>query len=152
MHQKPRSPKEALFDKHLVQEILLSGATISVIIFGTWYVLYHFLVARGIMDITLARGYIMALMVFVQNIHVFNCRSEYTSCFNISIKNNPLVVIGASVCIILQIIIMEVPALGKILNTGSIPFIHLLVLFIISLTILVVMELYKYFYQKRSSK
>ena len=101
------------------------------------------------MDITLARGYIMALMVFVQNIHVFNCRSEYTSCFNISFKSNPLVVIGALACIILQIIIMEVPALAKILNSGSIPFIHLVILFVISLSILVVMELYKYFYNRR---
>ena len=149
MHQKPRSPKEALFDKHLVREILIAGFTISVIIFGAWYVLYHLFVAKGLMDITLARGYIMALMVFVQNIHVFNCRSEYTSCFNISFKSNPLVVIGALACIILQIIIMEVPALAKILNSGSIPFIHLVILFVISLSILVVMELYKYFYNRR---
>ena len=152
MHQKPRSPKEALFDKRLIREILLSGITISVIIFSTWYVIYHMFVEKGLMDITLARGYIMALMVFVQNIHVFNCRSEYTSCFAVSIKGNPLVVIGAIFCIILQVIIMECPALAKILNTGSIPFSHLTVLFIYSLTILVVMEVYKYISNYRSKK
>ncbi len=152
MHQKPRSPKEALFDKRLIREILLSGATISVIIFSTWYVLYHMFVEKGLMDITLARGYIMVLMVFVQNIHVFNCRSEYTSCFAVSIKNNPLVVLGAIFCIILQIVIMECPALAKILSTGSIPFSHLMVLFIYSLTILVVMEVYKYISNYRSKR
>ena len=152
MHQKPRSPKEALFDKRLIREILLSGATISVIIFSTWYVLYHMFVEKGLMDITLARGYIMALMVFVQNIHVFNCRSEYTSCFAVSIKSNPLVVLGAIFCIILQVIIMECPALAKILNTGSIPFNHLMVLFIYSLAILVVMEVYKYISNYRSKR
>ena len=43
------------------------------------------------MDVEIARGYIMLLMVFMQNIHVFNCRSEKQSAFKVPIKKNKLI-------------------------------------------------------------
>ena len=46
------------------------------------------------MNVPTARGYIMALMVFIQNIHVFNCRSEHASAFKVPLKNNRLIVFG----------------------------------------------------------
>ena len=91
----------------------------------------------------MARGYIMALMVFIQNIHVFNCRSEKKSAFSISLKSNPLIIIAFASSIILQIIVMEVPLFSKFLQTVSIPPIHLLYLFILAMTILFAMEIYK---------
>ena len=39
MKEKPRDPKESLFDKELFQEILVSGLTIGLIVFGLWYYL-----------------------------------------------------------------------------------------------------------------
>jgi len=95
------------------------------------------------MDVSMARGYIMALMVFIQNIHVFNCRSEHRSAFSIPISNNWLIVVGVVVSIVLQVVVMEVPFLSNFLQTVSIPFIHIIYLFIIALMILVVMEIYK---------
>jgi len=85
----------------------------------------------------------MALMVFIQNIHVFNCRSEHRSALSVPIHNNWLIVAGVTASIILQIIVMEVPFLSNFLQTVSIPFIHLVYLFIIALLVLVVMEIYK---------
>ena len=70
----------------------------------------------------MARGYIMVLMVFIQNIHVLNCRSEKTSAFKMPLKNNPLVIITIISTIILQLIVMSN-------NT---------------LSILIIMEIYKY--------
>ena len=57
----------------------------------------------------MARGYTMALMVFIQNIHVFNCRSEKNSAFSIPLKSNALIIVAFISSIILQIIVMEVP-------------------------------------------
>lgn len=56
-----------------------------------------------------ARGYTMALMVFLQNIHVLNCCSETNSIFKRDFKSNKLVLVTIVSSIILQIIIMEVP-------------------------------------------
>ena len=97
------------------------------------------------MDVSTARGYVMALMVFIQNVHVFNCRSERKSAFSVPIKRNKLIAIGVICSILLQIIVMEVPFMSKFLQTTSIPFSHLLLLFIVSLVVLVALELYKEF-------
>jgi len=139
MKEKPRNPKEPLFDKHLFQEILISGGIIGLIVFAVWY----FLVRTVGMDISLARGYIMALMVFIQNVHVFNCRSEKKSAFSVPLKSNKLIVGGVVVSIFLQIIVMEVPLFSKFLGTSSIPFIHLAYLLLMALIILVAIEIYK---------
>ena len=85
----------------------------------------------------------MALMVFIQNIHVFNCRSESKSAFSIPLKNNYLIVGGVIVSVLLQIIVMEVPFLSRFLKTTSIPLFHLIILLLISLTILLMMEVFK---------
>ena len=85
----------------------------------------------------------MALMVFIQNIHVFNCRSERNSAFTVPLKSNKLIVVGVICSILLQIIVMEVPLLSKFLQTVSIPPINLIYLFLLSSTVLIIMEIYK---------
>ncbi len=139
MNEKPRSPSEPLFDKLLIQEIAVSGLFIGLIVFLVWFILLK----EFNMDTTLARGYIMALMVFMQNIHVFNCRSEKKSTFKISLASNWFVSIAVFSSIGLQILIMEVPFLSHFLSTESIPVNHLILLLLAALPILVVMELFK---------
>ena len=51
-------------------------------------------------DLLTARSIVMLLMVFIQNIHVFNCRSEKQSAFKVSIKSNPFVVISVIMIIL----------------------------------------------------
>lgn len=139
LKEKPRKPKESIFNKELLQEIIVSGLIIGGVIFVVWFLM----IKKYNMDIDVARGYIMALMVFIQNIHVFNCRSEHKSAFAVSIKNNKLIFIGVLISISLQIIVMETPVLSSILHTVSVPMIHLVYLFLIALSILVVIEIYK---------
>ncbi|MBQ9072054.1 MAG: HAD-IC family P-type ATPase [Bacilli bacterium] len=140
MKEKPRNPKEPLFDKSLFQGILTSGITIGIVVFIVWY----FLIKKVGMEESVARGYIMALMVFIQNIHVFNCRSEKKSAFSIPLKKNKLIVGGVICSIILQVIVMEVPFLSNFLKTSSIPLIHLILLFLIASFVLLVLEIYKH--------
>jgi len=139
MKEKPRDPKEPLFERNLFQEIIMSGAVIGIIVFIVWY----YLVKELGMDIVSARGYIMALMVFIQNVHVFNCRSERNSAFSVPLKTNKLIVVGVLCSVLLQVVVMEVPFLSKFLQTTSIPIIGLIWLFLISLFVLIIMEIYK---------
>jgi magnesium-transporting ATPase (P-type) len=137
--EKPRNPKESIFDKSLVREILVSAAVIAAVVFAAWWFFLNVL-HMGVME---ARSYAMCLMVFIQNVHVFNCRSEKRSAFTVSITKNPIMLFGIAGTILLQIVVMEVPFFSKILQTVSIPPLQILGLFGISLIILVVMELYK---------
>lgn len=139
MKEKPRNPQEPLFDKSLLHEILVSGLLIGLIVFVLWI----FLIKGIKMEVTTARGYIMALMVFIQNIHVFNCRSEKNSAFSVSIKSNKLIAVAFISSIILQVVVMEVPLFSKMLQTTAISLFSLLYLFILSLLVLIVMEVYK---------
>lgn len=145
LKERPRDPDEQLFNKTLLQEVLLAGIVIGLIVFIVWFFLIDILK----MPETIARGYTMALMVFLQNIHVLNCCSETNSIFKRDFKSNKLVLVTIVSSIILQIIIMEVPVLSNFLKTTSIPLLHLFYLFLISFIILIVMEIYKYFIRKK---
>ena len=139
MKEKPRDPSESLFDKILFEEILISGITIGVLVFGLWY----YLIKHIGMNPTIARGYTMALMIIIQNIHAFNCRSEKKSVFSIKINSNYIFLWGVLGSIVLGLLVLEFEPLSIILKTHSIPLTHLLGLFAIASIILVVMECYK---------
>ena len=140
MKEKPRSTKESLFEKELVKQILLSGTFIGVLIFIVWYILIN----NFHMEVAHARGYVLALMVFIQNMHVLNCRSESKSVFENGFKQNKFVLFTIVGTIILQMIVMEVPVLSRFLQTYDVPNLHLVILFVVSLPIILIMEMYKY--------
>jgi len=141
MKEKPRDPKSSLFDKELITEILISGITIGLIVFGLWY----YLIKINGMETSLARGYVMALMIIIQNIHAFNCRSEKKSTFTIPVGSNPIFIVGVIGSVLLGLAVMEIPFLSVFLKTHSIPFVHLEILFLLGAIIFIVMELYKLF-------
>lgn len=144
MKDKPRNPNESLFEKELVIQILISGLFIGIIVFILWSLLMKY----G-MDVRVARGYVLAFMVFIQNIHVINCRSERKSIFENSFVTNPFVLFTIIGSILLQILVMEVPILAKALQTTQVPVLHMIILFLLALPILTVMEIYKYFKKRK---
>ena len=141
MKEKQKNSSASIIDNSLLKQILTSGLVIGLLVFIVWY----FLINVAKMEVSIARGYIMLLMVFMQNIHVFNCRSEKTSAFKVSVKNNPFVVIGVITCIILQIIVMEVDVLATFLQTSPVPIIDVVMLFLVASIVLIIIELYKEF-------
>lgn len=138
MSEKPRSTEESLFNKELFTEIIISGSFIGIVVFVVWMML----LGRGI-EVSTARGYIMILMVFMQNIHVLNCRSEKDSTFKISLLSNPMLIITIVGTILLQIIVMEVPIFSTFLKTSVVPYVDMFELLLFSSLTLVVMEIYK---------
>ena len=139
MEEPPRNPDEPLFDKSLFREVAIAGLTIGIVVFATWYYLINVIH----MDTNVARGYIMALMVFIQNIHVFNCRSEKHSALSVPITSNKIILFGVLASVLLQVIVMEVPVLSAFLSTTSVPVLHMIYLFLIGTTVFFVLEFYK---------
>ncbi|MBR3377738.1 HAD-IC family P-type ATPase [Candidatus Saccharibacteria bacterium] len=139
LREKPRNPKESIFDKTLLHKILFSSAIITAAIFG----LYYYLINVTKVDVVVARSYTMCLMVFIQNVHAFNCRSEKQSAFKIPLRSNPVFLFGIAGTIILQLIVMEVPFLSNFLQTISMPPALIAQFFVYALSILIAVELYK---------
>ena len=141
-----RKSSNNIFDKQMIEQILVSGLFMGIISF----IVFVILIKKFDMQVSTARGYVMALVVFMQNMHVLNCRSEYLSVFNNPIKNNVFVLFSIISAIILQIIVMEVDMFSMFLQTTSIPFVHLIFLFLASLPILLIMEMYKEIKKKKN--
>ena len=139
MHQKPKQPSEALFDKKLFSSIIVAGLSVGLI----GFILWEFLLNTLNMDVYLARGYIMTYMVLVQNILSLNCRSETKSIFKISIKSNYLMVYGVIFSVALHFVIMHFSFASEFLKTPEIPFIHVIYLFILASLLTVIVEIYK---------
>jgi len=139
MKEKPRDPKENLFDKELFSEILVSGISIGVIVFGLWF---YLLKVVG-MDTGIARGYVMALMIIIQNIHAFNCRSEKKSALSVPLSSNPIFLFGVIGSLILGVAVLEIDTLNVFLKTASIPIPHLCGLLGLGSIIFIIMECYK---------
>lgn len=148
MQEKPRPTTESLFSKSMISQCSVMGATIGLIVFGTWMVLTTVLN----FDVVITRSLVMALMVFMQNIHAFNCRSEKRSVFKISFTSNWFFLFSTIGSIGLQLLFMEIPALSKLLNLTTVPYLELAVLLVASFVVLFVCEIYKIFVRKADKK
>ena len=140
MKEKPRDTKESLFSKDLMLEVGILGIAISAIIFITWKVLLD---KNGPEYIDTARAIIMMLMVFIQNINVLNCRSEKRSVFRESLRDNLFVPIAIIFSIGLQLIMAEVPLTAKFLSVEPLAWGVIGQIFLLSLLIIVIFEIYK---------
>lgn len=147
MKDRPRSTKEKIFNKLLLEETLISGIFIGLIVYCVW----HYLIVYAKLDVHLARSYILILMVFMQNIHAFNCRNEHKSAFKIPFKNNPFFILAIISVLILQIIVIHTPITSEILKVSILPYKNILLMFILALPILIVMEIYKLIKRKKQS-
>ena len=139
MQEPPRSPKEGFFDKVLINEIVLSGIIIGTFVFGLWV----YLIKIKNIDIPTARGYVMALMIILQNMHAFNCRSEKKSTLDISLKSNPIFGIGILFSIVLGLIVLKIPIITSIFKTKPIPTVDLSILLLFGVFMILIMEIYK---------
>lgn len=140
LREKPRDPKESIFDMSLLRRILSNGLLMTAIVFIVW----NFLLNKMSFDVAQARGYVMCLIVFIQNLFVLNCRSEKHSLFSVPLLRNPIVILTIIGNIVLQIIVMEFAPLSSLLDAVSVSYQHLAILFAISLAILPAAELVKY--------
>ena len=148
MNEKPRATTESLFSKSMVCQCLTLGLTIGMLVFGTWMVLTQALNY----EIVVARSLVMALMVFLQNFHALNCRSEKQSISKLSISSNWFFFVAVFGSIGLQVLFMEIPVLSKLLSLTTVSYIDLAILLAMSLLVIVVGEVYKAIIRKRQAK
>ncbi|MBR0431373.1 HAD-IC family P-type ATPase [Candidatus Saccharibacteria bacterium] len=139
MKEKVRGTREGIVDRLLLSETFVAAMTIAVV----GFILYNYLYNVLGLDLELARTYLLVAMVFMENIHIFNCRSEKVSLFKIKVRDNKLVVLALTMMIILQIMIVSVPGVGAIFGLDRIPLVHTLELLLLAVPVLVAMEIFK---------
>jgi len=138
LHHAPRSPREPIFNRLMVERVVLSALVIGSVAF----VLFQWLLNSGY-SVDEARNGTLLLMVLFENIHVFNSRSETRSVFRHSPLRNPILLFGTAAAQLIHIGAMYTPWLSDVLGVQPVSPGHWLDLLGLALTVLVVMEIHK---------
>ena len=148
MKRPPRKPSEKIFNPLMISQTLVSGAVMGMIVFGLWY----FLQTTTQMDVVHERNLVLLLMVFMQNFHAFNCRSENTSTFKIPFKRNLILVFGVLIAQGIHILSMQIPFMQEILRIEPITFNEWLYILALAIPMILAMEAFKYVRSKKSNE
>ena len=140
LNRPPRSPREAIFNRLMIERVIVSAFTIGI----TAFVVFQWLIYSGY-SIDAARNGTMLLMVLFENIHVFNSRSETRSVFTHNPLRNPILLFGTIAAQLIHIGAMYTPWINDVLHIQPVSIEHWLELLGLALVILLVMELHKYF-------
>jgi magnesium-transporting ATPase (P-type) len=138
MRVPPRAPSEGIFNRKMIEQVLLSGLTMALICFAGWA-----LMLNAGWDEATARSSLLTLLVLIQFYHVLNCRSESTSAFRIPLRNNPVLMGGMALALVIHILATEAPLLQSLLRTQSMSWQTWLMFAVPGAIILGVIELYK---------
>jgi magnesium-transporting ATPase (P-type) len=139
MQRGPRRTDEKIFNPLMIWQTTLSGLTMGLITFAFWFFLIH--VKQ--MDEIHARDMILLLMVFMQNFHVVNCRSETVSIFRIPLSRNWVLLFGIMAAQGIHIAAMHIPFMQTVLRIEPITLGEWAEVLVLAVPMLIVMEIFK---------
>ncbi|MGA1874173.1 MAG: cation-translocating P-type ATPase [bacterium] len=144
MKRPPRDPDEPIFNRLLIQETIVTAGTMSLVAFGIWW----WLLRQGL-PLSEGRNLILLLMVFFENFHAFNCRSEEASAFQVPWRSNLFLVIAIPAALGIHVLSLYLPFLRKVLGTEPVSLSAALILLVCASTVLMASEIFKH--MKRST-
>ncbi|MDG3088537.1 HAD-IC family P-type ATPase [Vibrio hannami] len=136
---KPRDPAEPVFDRKLVEHVLLSGMVMG----GLAFVNYYLALESG-ESVESARNLTLLLMVLFGNIRALNARSETRSLFSQPINANPFLMLAVPGALLIHIASLHVPGLSTVLEIQPVSWAQAMELLLIASSLLVVEEVYKW--------
>lgn len=140
LDRPPRSPDERIFNRQMIEQVLVSGLYMGIVGFSVFYVLTAFFDYETF-D---ARNLLLLLMVLFENVHAFNVRSETRSVLRIPLGANWLLVGAVVAAQGIHILSMFIPGWNGILEIAPVPITTWLMLLGITLSLLLLVEAYKW--------
>ena len=146
MNRRPRDPSERIFDRLMIERVIAGAAVMAGVSFG----LFYYLLEKGYPEAE-ARNLVLLMMVFFECVHIGNCRSEYTSAFKLSPFRAPILLAGTTLAFSLHVAAMHIPYLQGVLQTQPVSAEWWLILAGLSLTILVPIEVHKWWLSRSNT-
>ena len=150
LDRPPRPPDEAVFDRVMLQRIVLSALVMGIASFtvfrfwlGTASVATADSSAAGAATLAAARNATLLVMVLFENAHLANCRSETRSAFALPLKRSPLLLAGTLTALFVHLLAMHWPPVQSLLDVAPVSGGEWLVLIAVAATILPAIELHK---------
>ncbi len=147
LQQKPRPPKQALVDRNMISGLVLS----SIVMGGVSFYIFRSQFLQGD-SLESARNMTLLVMVLFGNIMIGNCRSETKSAFQIPIFSNPLLLVSVIAAQALHIWAMQNPWFSQILKVETVSIRQWFICLLYATSVLVAIELYKFYVRKFSKK
>ncbi len=138
MEHPPRPPGQGVFNRLMIVQSLVSGLTMGLIAFAAWL----WLERAGYPEAE-ARNLLLMLMVLLENVHVFNCRSERVSAFRTPLRRNRLLIGGVIVAQGVHIASLYLPPMQRVLGVAPVSPTAWLTLLGLALLLLLAMEVFK---------
>ncbi|MBT4520209.1 MAG: HAD-IC family P-type ATPase [Halieaceae bacterium] len=143
LEQPPRSPREPIFNRLMLQRIIVNAVVMGCLAFSVFYMQ----ISNGV-EVDSARNVTLLLMVLFENVHVFNSRSETLSIFRQKFFGNPLLICGMLTAQAIHISAMYIPGLSSILVLEPVTLSLWAQLLSIALLLILVDELHKYWHNR----
>ncbi|QEG00367.1 putative cation-transporting ATPase F [Stieleria maiorica] len=147
LSRQPRSPKERIFNRLMIERTAIAAVAMGVIGFTTFRWLLPEAATEA--DVASARNTLLLLMVLFENVHIGNCRSETKSALVMSPLRSPILLAGAITAFCIHLAAMHTSLGRYVLGAQPINGGQWGILILLSLTILPVMELHKWSWRKR---
>lgn len=138
MTRPARKPSEGIFNQLMTQQVLVSAIVMAILSFSFWIYLLKSNVGQA-----QARNLVLLLMVLLENVHIFNCRSECVSAFNVPLRRNVFLMVGIGLALGLHLFCMNNSFMQKVLNVYPVDIRQFASILFIALVLLLAMELFK---------
>lgn len=144
LSKPPRKPSEPIFEKHIIEHVLVTGSIMGILAFTTFY----YLINIGT-ELDNARNLTLMQLVLFGNIHVLSSRSELKSLFALPLFSNPLLILAVPIAQIIHIAAMYTPWLNDILQISPISLSQWGGLLLVASILFVAEELHKIVLRRR---
>ena len=138
MRRHPRRPSEGIFDRRMIEQSVVAGLTMALVTLGFWVMRLE----AGVEE-SVARNQLLLLFVLLQNVHVFNARSEWLSTFQVPLHRNRMLTFGVPIALGVHFAAMHLPFMQPVLRVRPLHLNDWWTPVGLALILLVVMELYK---------
>ena len=146
LRRPPRPPHEQIFNRLMVERVVLSAAVMGAVGTGT----FAWLLRAGWSE-QAARDALLLLMVLFENVLVGNAKSETRPALSIPPLRNPLLLAGVAGALLIHVFAMHNPLLQHVLGTETVGLSTWLALAALALTLFVVMETHRWLRRWRLS-
>lgn len=146
MQQPPRPPKESIFSRGLSRKIIGRGIQIGLSTLFVFSVIYYLQ-----NDLALARTAAFATLVYCQMFHVFDCRSETFTIFELKFTTNLFLLAAVTFSTIMQLSVMYIPFLSAIFSTVPLSWFHWTLILLVSGWTLI-LNAFKHIFRRRPAR
>jgi P-type Ca2+ transporter type 2C len=146
LKRRPRQSEEKIFDRLMIHRVGLA----AIVMGGISFAVFVYFLGKGKSEEE-ARNIVLLLMVLFQNVHIGNCRSEHHSALYYSPFRSPYLILGALGALTLHLWVMHTGFGSRVLGVAPVSMELMGGLFLLALSVFIVIELHKFWWNNRKT-